>query len=88
MSSKDIFHGFLTAPPLTIANTAFQAVFVRSPDALFVLFWHREALAGVVQKEGVVHVASRVRLRLKERVKVPEATLDPLVRWHLVETHG
>mmetsp|Transcript_18065 Transcript_18065/g.68494 ORF Transcript_18065/g.68494 Transcript_18065/m.68494 type:complete len:305 (-) Transcript_18065:13-927(-) len=34
-----------------------------------------------------MRISCRVGLRLKQRVKVPEAGLDPLVRGHLVETH-
>jgi hypothetical protein len=39
------------------------------------------------QEEGVVRVAGGVRLRLEERVKVPEARLDPPVAGHFGEPH-
>ena len=39
------------------------------------------------QEERVVHVPRRVRLRLEERVEVPERRLDEAVRRHLREAH-
>lgn len=41
--------------------------------------------ARTAEEERVVGVTRRVRLRLEERVEVPEAALDVAVRRHLLE---
>ncbi len=39
------------------------------------------------KKEGIVGIAGRVLLRLEEGVKIPEAALNKVVCWHLLEAH-
>ena len=47
-----------------------------------------EALEARTRKEeGIVGVAGRVLLRLEEGVEIPEAALNEVVCWHLLETH-
>ncbi len=38
------------------------------------------------EEEGVVGIPSRVLLRLEQRIKIPERTLDEVIRRHLCET--
>ena len=59
---------------------------VRSLDDLEVVFRHAERGSGVLDEKRVVCVAGRVRLRLEQRVEVPERRLHELVGRHLLET--
>ena len=87
VSSQDVFLGLGQRPALSIAERTIKSVFMRLLHSLHVVFGHFVTRDGVFQEEGVVHVSGWMRLRLEQRVEVPEARLHELVGWHLVEAH-
>ena len=87
VSSKDVFHCFLTRPARTIANGAFEAILVSVSNTLLVFLRDAVAPHWVLAEEGILQVASWMALRLEQSVEVPEGALNPSVGWHLIEAH-
>ena len=87
MSSEDILHSLFSTPALTVANRAWQAILVSFTHAFFVLLRDAVARFRVLEEKGVMHVTSGMRLRLEKRIEIPEGTLNPFVRRHLVKAH-
>ena len=60
---------------------------MRGLDALIVVLRHPQGGGRVLDEEGVVGVAGRVGLRLKERVEVPKRRLHPPASGHFGKAH-
>lgn len=87
MSPQQVLEGFFSLEIIAISNGAGAALFVHRLDSLIVLLGDRHSAGWLLDEKGVMGISSRVRLGLKERIKVPEGRLDPLVGGHFVKAH-
>eukprot|EP00968_Pinguiococcus_pyrenoidosus_P026890 scaffold7340_cov266-Pinguiococcus_pyrenoidosus.AAC.56 len=83
----EVLEGLFPLEVIAVAHGPESARLVDLLHALVVVLGHPHAVHGILDEKRVMRISCRVGLRLKQRVKVPEAGLDPLVRGHLVETH-
>ena len=87
MSAKDIFHGFFAAPSRSISKRSWQAVFMGTLHASFVLFWHELTRYRTLAEESVLEVTRWMTLWLEKSVKVPERGFNPTVHRHFIKAH-
>ena len=84
---QDVLHRLLSAPVISIAERPKPSFRVDLRHVLQVVLRHRSGGGRVADEEGVLRIASRMALRLEQRVEVPERRLHELVRRHLGEPH-
>lgn len=83
--AQQVLHGLVPLPVIPVAHGAEAAALVHRLHGLQVLLRDRQRRRGILNEERVVHVAARVRLRLEQRVEVPEGALHEAVGRHLLE---
>lgn len=84
---QEILKGFFLLKIITISNTARSTHFVHRLDAFIIVFGDTHSSAWFLDKERVVRITGWMRLRLKERIKVPKGGFDPLVGGHFGKAH-
>ena len=87
VGSQDVLHRLLSVPVIAVAEGPEPSFRVDLRHVLQVVLGHRSGGGGVADEEGVLRIASRVTLRLEQRIEVPERRLHELVRRHLREPH-
>ncbi len=87
MSTQKVLFCLVDIPLVLVSKGAETTFLVNFFNTFAILCGEVLALKGLFQEECIVHVTSRVTLRLEEGVKVPERALNILASRHLVETH-
>jgi hypothetical protein len=87
--AEQILASFINRPRILIAKRVLKAVLMCLLHSLAVgLVRDLFARSRVLEEEGVVHVSSRMTLRLEKSVEIPEGALDESISGHLVKTHA
>jgi hypothetical protein len=86
--TEQILASFVNRPRVLIAERVLKAMLVGLLHSLAVgLVGDLFTRSRVLEEEGVVHVSSRMTLRLEKSVEIPERALNESIGRHLVEAH-
>ena len=85
--AQQVLEGLGPLKVVPVTDRSGPAHLVHLLDAFVIRPRYRHRFGRFLDEERIVRIACGVRLRLEERIEIPERTLHPLVRGHFGESH-
>jgi len=87
VGSQQILLGFVNVPIILISKRSITSFFMNFFDSFSEFLWEVLAVNRLLKEKCIMHVSSRMTLRLKKSIEVPKRTLYESVGRHLIEPH-